>query len=262
MKKLLSIGIILVLSISFVSAFSILDFMRSNLFYGLASSNAEPIVELNIPVENQVVNNPVLFTWRYADPENDDLLYSIIQIDRDRNFYNPTNYQIPLEREFKFSLEEEGEYHWRVLVVNQFDEKLSESQNFYFDPNKKVCSDGTEFYKCGINKPNYCDGGVLKSDCVRCGCPENGICGKNGLCEILTCSDGTDYGSCSRNKPFFCNKGDLTEVCSLCGCEEGLECTSEGKCVEEETVVNIEPVVMEKRSLLQRIADFFKRLFR
>ncbi len=211
--------------------FELPSFDVGNLLVSKVVTNREPSVSLSRPVDTQVVNNPVVFKWRYFDPEDDELEYYILQIDDDPKFWSPTSYQ-GIGSEHKLVLEEEGEHYWRVLVVNKNGQKLSDSSSFYLNPEMKVCDDGTPYFECSSNKPKYCSGGRLDDDCFRCGCDDGGVCSIGGECLSQECIDGTLYGECSKNKPFFCLNGNLQEVCSICGCDGEETCLADGDCVE------------------------------
>jgi outer membrane lipoprotein-sorting protein len=87
-----------------------------------------------------------------------------------------------------------------------------------------ICSDGTTYGQCSIDKPKYCDSGTLIIKCTQCGCPTNQSC--NTTTEncylfynpVQQCSDGTPYGQCSSNKPKYCDNGNLINNCELCEC--------------------------------------------
>jgi PGF-pre-PGF domain-containing protein len=75
-----------------------------------------------------------------------------------------------------------------------------------------TCSDGTSYGACSVNKPKYCDNGILIDDCVRCGCPEGQTCDViSGSCYVP--GEGACIGA---TKTFTC--GDtVTESCTLNG---------------------------------------------
>jgi len=264
MRKIGIFLLAMVLFVSIASAFSFAEILDDldEFITGRAVDNEEPRVYLNAPTDGQVVNGFIEFRWHYFDPEDDELIYSVLQIDDSRNFNSPTNYHV-LGTSHKLRLNKEGTYHWRVQVVNDYGSKISESWSFYYNPKAKLCKDGTPYYECSGLKPQYCSGGVLRNDCVRCGCPSGGICQEDGSCVIQTCIDGTVYNECSVNKPWFCLDGELKEVCSICGCDEGYECKSDGTCERIIPVVYEPPKPKIKRelSLIEKIANFFKKLF-
>ena len=138
------IVIIFLLSIGLASAFSIDDFFD---FSGNIVDNKLPSVTLSRPIDTQVVNNPLVLKWRYFDPEDDPLNYFVLQIDDDPRLLSPVNYYGDGE-EFTVTLKTEGEYYWRVLVVNDFGQKLSDISSFYLDPEMKICDDGTAYFQC------------------------------------------------------------------------------------------------------------------
>ena len=266
MKKII-IFLLAILIVPVVPAFSfddLFDLELNDFVVGRNINNKDPSVTLSRPIDTQVVNNPVVFKWRYFDAENDLFSYFILQIDDDRNFFSPINYQV-FEEEFKLFLDEErGDFFWRVQAVNKYGKSLSNSWRFFLNPELKVCEDGTAYFSCSRNMPFYCGSGDLKNDCQRCGCESNDICQVDGSCLRLTCSDGTAYGECSRNNPFLCLNGKLREVCNVCGCDEG-ECLGDGSCGEvmEELGIIIEPESpeVEKERFFDRIVSFFKKLF-
>ena len=236
------------------------------LFLPVVIANTVPSVTPLKPGDGHVVNNPVTFTWSYFDADGDDLQYSILQIDDDRNFFSPINYRVD-GMSFKTNIGIGGEYWWRVQVVNEFDSKLSSANRFFLNIQEKVCNDGTEYFECSITKPGYCDNGVLVNKCQKCGCESDGICQPDGSCLVRRCADGTTYGACTSNKPLYCFQGIVKEVCSLCGCPDGLECIADGSCVaRREEVIIAEEIIIESPeksnlTFLERIANFFKWLF-
>ncbi len=97
---------------------------------------------------------------------------------------------------------------------------------------KQNCSDGTLTGQCSINKPKYCDNGILKTNCTKCGCPISLSCQANGSCANLTCSDGTEVGNCSATKPKYCNsKKELIDNCGSCECSSNQICQDFKSCV-------------------------------
>ncbi|MFH1592905.1 MAG: hypothetical protein ABIB47_06075 [Candidatus Woesearchaeota archaeon] len=261
-KKVFVFFTVFLLGMTLVSAFSFAETFN-NFMTGYATNNREPSVTLNAPRDSGAVNNPVTFVWNYFDAEGDELEYSIVQIDDHRGFFSPVNYKVQGES-FKIRLDEGGEYWWRVQVVNEFGSKISDANRFFLNTEEKVCSDGTDYFECSRNKPLYCDSGVLKDNCQKCGCDAEGLCQPDGSCLTRRCSEGTVYGSCSNNRPNYCFQGELKEVCSLCGCPEGLDCMTYGKCgvveeVEEEIIV-LEPE-KDELTFLEKVASFFKWVF-
>ena len=265
MKKL-SILVLVILSISYVTAFSFDDLFNLELnsfITGKSVDNRDPSVTLSRPVNTQVVNNPVVFKWRYFDAEDDKMEFYILQIDDDRRFFSPQNFQ-GVGVDHKLTLEE-GLYYWRVKVVNKYGESLSKVWEFYVDPKVKVCEDGTPYFECSSNEPFYCAAGMLRQECQRCGCDGSASCQPDGVCFEFKCTDGTPYGECSLNKPLYCQNGKIREVCNLCGCENGLECNGDGSC---EVVVNEEPFLLPmentdvapRLTFLERVARFFRSI--
>ena len=224
--------------------------------------NSDPSVTLSRPSDGEVVNNPVTFTWRYFDPEGDLLRYSIIQIDEDFVFNSPMNYLVEGDS-FRIRLQKRGEYFWRVQVVNQFGSKISKSNRFFLNTEEKVCSDGTQYFECSVNKPLYCDNGILIDKCQKCGCNVDGNCQLGGNCLVRKCADGTLYGSCAGDKPNYCFQGVIKEVCSLCGCPDGLECVNDGGCMVKEKTPEQEilKIPEKKFSSWERVVNFFSWLF-
>ncbi len=80
----------------------------------------------------------------------------------------------------------------------------------------KTCLDGTIYDNCSLNKPLYCNDGILVNNSKECGCPEN-FAPKNNIC-VESCVDGTIYGECSKNQPFYCYEGKLISLAKTCGC--------------------------------------------
>ena len=155
----LAIILILLLSCSAVFAFSLNDlfnFELGSFITGKSVDNRNPSVTLSRPVDTQVVNNPVVFKWRYFDAEDDKMDFFILQIDDDHRFFSPKNYK-GVGIEFKQTLDE-GTYYWRIKVVNKYGESFSNVWKFYVDPQMKVCDDGTPYFECSLEKPFYCSG--------------------------------------------------------------------------------------------------------
>ena len=107
------------------------------LFLPVVIANTAPSATPLKPGDGHVVNNPITFTWSYFDADDDDLQYSILQIDEDRNFFSPTNYRVD-GASFKIKLNDGGEYWWRVQVVNEFDSKLSSANRFFLNIQDKL----------------------------------------------------------------------------------------------------------------------------
>ena len=255
------IVIIFLLSIGLVSAFSIDDFFD---FSGNIVDNKLPSVTLSRPIDTQVVNNPLVLKWRYFDPEDDEMDHFVLQIDDDPRFLSPESF-FGVGESYEIILDKDGLYYWRVLVANDFGEKLSESWSFYLNVEMKVCEDGTPFFECSKSRPNYCGSGVLNEDCQRCGCFDSGVCQLDGSCLELKCTDNTIYGDCSTRKPFLCLNGNLREVCNVCGCDEGKVCMNDGSC--SEVIIEEEPEIIFPEpeetgpSVFERIIQFFVSLF-
>lgn len=261
MVKKICMLFMIILLISSVSAFSFEELLDINFIMGKSVLNRGPTVTLNRPADTQVVNNPVIFKWRYFDPEDDDMYYYILQIDDDPRFFSPVNYK-GVGTEHRLTLEG-GLYYWRVQAVNEFGGSFSDIWKFYVDPEAKICEDGTPYFECSNTRPNYCSAGILKNDCQRCGCSGLSSCQKDGSCLRLECVDGTAYGRCAVIKPFLCLDGELNEVCSVCGCKEGLVCALDEKCqlIETEVIVETEEEeILPRLSFLEKIAMFFKSL--
>ena len=53
----------------------------------------------------------------------------------------------------------------------------------------KDCSDGTKHEKCSDTQPYQCKNGILKENCIKCGCPINLECKENGTCLPVTLSE-------------------------------------------------------------------------
>ncbi|MFA4835037.1 MAG: choice-of-anchor Q domain-containing protein [Dehalococcoidia bacterium] len=101
-------------------------------------------------------------------------------------------------------------------------------------PETTSCSDGTISGACSANKPQYCNNGVLVSNCARCLCAGDLSCYNDGACHAsssgLYCSDQTPYGNCSSTKPKVCMDGALVDKCGACGCAGDLVCQTNESC--------------------------------
>jgi len=271
MKKIaiLLLSLLLVYSVSAFSLSDLSDSIRGLLVTGStinkeAYQNQPPTVEVLGNIHTQVITTytPII-QWEYHDAENDQQIAYYIQYSKDDiSFSHPIlEAGIGSTTSHRLTLREgDGTYYIRLKAEDTYAwGDWSEYKAFYLDTTRKVCSDGTEFYKCSDIKPEYCDGGNIISDCLRCGCASGFECdGKSGTCSSQTCVDNTLYNKCSTDKPKFCLDGDLKYLCSLCGCPTGQECQSDGSC--KTTLVIIQPQIQTK-TLFQKIADFFKNLF-
>ena len=87
----------------------------------------------------------------------------------------------------------------------------------------KTCEDGTLFNKCSRNKPNYCDNGKLKNNCVLCNCDAGLYCNKDvcskcketWICSEWVCLNGKQKRDCfdvNKCKTNF-NKPMIEENC-------------------------------------------------
>jgi hypothetical protein len=272
MKKTVILSIFLLLIYS-VSAFSFSEMFTGNLkelFTGSATKYEEsskdqpPTVEIYGNENIQVITtaNPII-QWEYNDAEGDEQTAYYIQYSKDDIQFNhpfleagigsTTSHRITLR-------DGDGTYYIRVKAKDDAAwSDWSDYKTFYLDTSRKACSDGTDFYKCSVNKPEYCDGGVIISDCSKCGCLSGFSCdGKSGTCSSQSCVDNTLYDKCSNEKPKFCLQGNLVNMCSLCGCPIGQECQANGEC--KTTLIIIQSEVKPK-TFLQKISDFFKNLF-
>lgn len=266
MKKIVILIILMVIFSSLVSGFGFGKIFAGNALnfvIGNIVTNKLPVTTLNAPSSNQVVSGRIVkFDWAYNDQEGDEQQEYILQIDDDYRFFTPFTYYGLTETVREVYIPTgDGKYYWRVQSKDAYGwGKWSETRGIYLDQSEKICQDGTAFWKCSSTKPSYCDAGRLTENCQKCGCPANFACEGSGICSIQTCSDGTYYGSCSSEKPGYCQEGKLINLCSFCGCNEGRECTVSGSCAK--TIVQVENIeIVVKKSVLGRIADFFKRLF-
>lgn len=256
MKRALLYVLILVLCSSVVSSFSFANLL------GYVTKNSAPSAYPTLPV-NDGVTNQLIFKWEYKDAENDLQTEFLLQLDDDWRFETPYNlYGLGNNfAELKFPIKE-GTYYWRVQVKDNYGwSSWSGWRKFDLDLSVKTCNDGTPFWKCSVNIPKYCDGGVLIEDCRKCGCNMNELCQQTGSCLANTCLDGTRYGQCSKSKPRFCQNGKPVEICSLCGCSSGLECNADGTCSTVKVVIKEEITKPESKTLLEHIVWFFKKLF-
>ncbi len=269
MKKI-ALSLIILLLLSSVSAFSFSEFTDNmkefitGSFVSASYQNKPPTVEVLGNANIQVITTDTpLIKWDYKDPEGDEQTAYYIQYSKDDiQFNHPVlDAGIGSTISHKINLrDEDGTYYIRVKSKDTYSwSDWSDYKTFYLDTSKKACSDGTEFYKCSINMPEYCDGGVIISDCSKCGCPSGFACdGKSGTCSSQSCVDNTIYSKCSNDKPKFCLEGNLVSMCSLCGCPLGQECQANGEC--KTTLVIIQPEIKPK-TFFEKIADFFKNLF-
>lgn len=75
---------------------------------------------------------------------------------------------------------------------------FSEKKKIYVTDTAKKCSDGTVFWQCSANKPQYCNNGSLEYNCEKCGCSQ-------GECINNKCSyqETADISGISIEKTFF-----------------------------------------------------------
>jgi hypothetical protein len=108
---------------------------------------------------------------------------------------------------------------------------------------QKKCSDGTSYGQCSVNKPKYCDEGLLIDDCQRCGCPPGQTCQADGRCSVpcvshdhFACYDGDVYWYDSCNK-----REEKKEECGTNGCLDGrcVEGATESRQVQSVTVSDV-----------------------
>jgi hypothetical protein len=270
MKKIVILLLSLLLIYS-VSAFSLSElsdnikgFITGSAINKEAYQNKPPTVVVGYGEATKVITTYMpLITWSYSDPENDKQTAYYIQYSKDDlSFDHPVlEAGIGSTTSHKIILRDtDGIYYIRVKAKDTYDwGEWSDYITVYLDTSKKVCSDGTEFYKCSINKPEYCDGGIITPNCLKCGCLTGFSCDpSSGICSAQTCVDNTIYNKCSSNKPKLCLGGNLVNTCSLCGCPSGQECQTNGEC--RETLVTIQPQI-QSRTFFQKIADFFRNLF-
>lgn len=59
--------------------------------------------------------------------------------------------------------------------------------------NQDVCSDGTPYGQCSINKEFYCDSGNLISNCGLCGCGDGFNCENNQCLQSTSCEQGNGF---------------------------------------------------------------------
>lgn len=270
LKKIFNLIIILVFLSSLVSGFTfaeVFDSHLSNLITGSVIKNKVPVVTINYPTNNMVMNiNPVEFGWLYKDVENDKLKTYEIQLGTDRNFKGAF-YEYGLDGSTRKIYLKDGDvkYYWRIRAQDNFGwGEWSAISEFILDTTVKTCSDGTKFWGCADNVPIYCDGGVIIDDCLKCGCPGSSRCLPSGRCQESTCFDGTVYSRCSVSKPDFCQDGVLKKVCSLCGCPDGSDCDSDGSCSKTLVFISNGDVMSDPgtSSILALIVNFFKSIFK
>lgn len=98
------------------------------------------------------------------------------------------------------------------------------------------CQDGTLYGECSVNKPLFCDYGILVYDCGVCGCSDSYECNITTRFCDPSCDDGTPYGQCSVNLPTFCSNGTMIDLCGSCGCGNGTYCEySDNSCQVKKT---------------------------
>jgi hypothetical protein len=75
-----------------------------------------------------------------------------------------------------------GLYSIKLTVVSSNGKKIERKEKVFVLDTLKKCSDGTLFGECSKTKPFFCDNGVLKSNCNKCGCSNDLECLENGEC--------------------------------------------------------------------------------
>ena len=97
-------------------------------------------------------------------------------------------------------------------------------------------------------KPKRCVDGVLRDDCVSCGCATGQQCAAtSGACVQprpgTNCTGGIASGTCvSGDPPLYCSQtGVIVDDCTLCGCANGTACNRQsGSCISAEgTILDI-----------------------
>ncbi|MEA3255174.1 MAG: right-handed parallel beta-helix repeat-containing protein [Candidatus Altiarchaeota archaeon] len=91
------------------------------------------------------------------------------------------------------------------------------------------CLDETPYSECSVNKPKYCDNGILTDNCSRCGCAQGYECNRtSGFCYVLKpkyCGNVNNHGCVSNinsSKIFTCGV-IVTESCTF---NENLNCST------------------------------------
>ncbi|MCX6822034.1 MAG: C25 family cysteine peptidase [Candidatus Aenigmarchaeota archaeon] len=77
------------------------------------------------------------------------------------------------------------------------------------------CSDGTEFGRCSINKPKFCDNGNLIDKCMECGCSNGYDCQTNGICSITPEINQKDMSKYTEKTTFIISDENWRDVLSL-----------------------------------------------
>ena len=103
--------------------------------------------------------------------------------------------------------------------ITEVDEDNNCKENTFEKPDC-TCSDGTPCGECSVDKPKYCDNGVLIDDCAECGCPGGEICDEElGSCYLpgvggCITGDGTVFAcgdtvtkSCTLSENMICPSG-------------------------------------------------------
>ncbi|MFA6106503.1 MAG: glycosyl hydrolase 53 family protein [Patescibacteria group bacterium] len=175
---------------------------------------------------NKKSNFPVIITLRAfnrRDPDKDPI--------PDMNAENS------LQKQYDFFIKNSditdnvGFYGWSLnpnMGINQVAEIKKQFVDLILP--SQVCSDSTPYNQCSAVKPQFCDQGILKNDCSRCGCPANRTCQTDGSClagNVVVCESFaySDWSACQPDNtrqrtalsglPEGCSGGDpvLTESC-------------------------------------------------
>lgn len=228
--------------------------------------NSPPKATIKKPQDNEVVSLSIpKIEWFYSDSEKDEQTMVLIQVAESPTFENPyeTYWSGQETSAFLRTNLKDGTYYIRTQARDQYSwGPLSDIYKFIVSSKTETCDDGTSYFKCSLNKPLYCDGGILINDCEKCGCDQDYSC-INKKCELIkkevipelqktpeppkTCENNTPYGACNKDRK-YCQEGKLIDNCELCGCEQGYNCI-DNKC---------EPVKPSFKDVLITIGKFIR----
>jgi len=83
---------------------------------------------------------------------------------------------------------------------------------------ENICTDGTKYGSCSIEKPMYCSFNGLTENSGQCGCPEGQKIYLSKCIAKNSCSDGTLESDCSPTLKKQCIAGKFVFNSGLCGC--------------------------------------------
>ena len=189
----LILSLILILSLSLVSAFSFPDFWNKITGKEISNPQTFGMISLVSPSNLTVFTHnkidslrreyvQIYFSWSF--PNEKDIDYYVFVVD---SGYGHGEVNVSSTSRFGKYIGI-GEFKWKIKACNSLG-----------------CSDWSEQRTLIVNpfSSSFCAG------------PDN---------------ENISFGQCSSTKPLYCDNGNLINQCSSCGCSSGQQCQSDGSC--------------------------------